>query len=193
MQKKDIEIFYPISQAAWRQWLQQNHSFQQAVWLVFYNKASAKPSITWSEAVDEALCFGWIDSKKITIDKETAHQYFSKRKARSTWSRINKDKVQQLIAEGRMTKAGLASIETAKQNGSWTLLDEVEELTIPEDLEAAFITSPTAKEYFLSLSKSAKKAILQWLVLARQPQTKQKRITEIVACAAQQQKPKQFG
>ena len=86
----ETEVFYPTSLAEWRKWLAKNHLSQQSVWLVFHSKSSKKPSITWSEAVDVALCFGWIDSKKIKIDHETSHQFFSKRKPNSTWSKINK-------------------------------------------------------------------------------------------------------
>src|SRR4051812_42240089 len=104
MPEKDIEIYYPASQAEWRQWLQKNHGLKQSVWLVLYNKASLQPTISWSVAVDEALCFGWIDSKKVSIDKERSHQFFSRRKAKSTWSKINKEKIERLIADGLMTE-----------------------------------------------------------------------------------------
>lgn len=190
MEKKEIEIFYPTSQIAWRKWLEKNHLSKQAVWLVFYNKKSEQKSITWSEAVDVALCFGWIDSKKVKIDAETSHQFFSKRKPKSTWSKINKEKVEKLIEQGLMTEAGLRSIETAKQNGSWTILDGVEELIIPEDLEAVFADKPNAKDFFLGLSKSVKKIILAWLVFAKTNETRQKRINEIVESAGQNLKPK---
>ena len=110
MQKDEIEIFYPASQAEWRLWLQQNHFSKKAVWLVFYNKKSKNKSITWSDVVDEALCFGWIDSKKISIDKETSHQFFSKRKPKSTWSKINKNKVEKLIEQGLMKEAGFVQL-----------------------------------------------------------------------------------
>jgi len=190
MEKKEIEIFYPTSQTAWRKWLEKNHLSKQAVWLVFYNKKSEQKSITWSEAVDVALCFGWIDSKKVKIDAETSHQFFSKRKPKSTWSKINKEKVEKLIEQGLMTEAGLRSIETAKQNGSWTILDGVEELIIPEDLEAVFADKPNAKDFFLGLSKSVKKIILAWLVFAKTNETRQKRINEIVESAGQNLKPK---
>ncbi|GEM59248.1 YdeI/OmpD-associated family protein [Flavobacterium columnare] len=93
MQKKEIEIFYPTSQTMWRKWLQENHLSKQAVWLVFYNKKSEIKSITWSDAVDEALCFGWIDSKKISIDKETSHQFFSKRKPKALGRKSTKKKL----------------------------------------------------------------------------------------------------
>ena len=118
MPEKETQVFYPESQVAWRKWLEENHKTEQAVWLVFYNKSSPRASISWSNAVDEALCFGWIDSKKIKIDPETSHQFFSKRKSKSTWSKINKDKVERLIEHGLMNEAGFLSIEIAKQNGA---------------------------------------------------------------------------
>ncbi|TJZ53318.1 hypothetical protein FAZ15_18390 [Sphingobacterium olei] len=190
MEKKEIEIFYPKSLTAWRKWLEKNHVSKQAVWLVFYNKKSELKSITWSEAVNIALCFGWIDSKKVKIDEETAHQFFSKRKPISTWSKINKEKVGKLIEQGLMTEAGLRSIETAKQNGSWKFLDEVEELIIPADLDAAFANKPNAKDFFLNLSKSVRKIILTWLVFAKTTETRQKRINEIIESAEQSLRPK---
>ena len=190
MQKKEVEIFYPTSLTAWRKWLEKNHLCKQAVWLVFYKKGSGKKSITWSEAVDVALCFGWIDSKRVKIDEESSHQFFSKRKAKSTWSKINKEKTDLLHKKGLITESGYESIKIAKQIGSWTILDEVEALLIPKDLEAEFKTTPNSKDFFLSLSKSTRKAILQWLVLAKRPETRQKRITEIVDLAGQKQKPR---
>ena len=114
---KDIKVFHPTSLAAWRKWLQQHHASKQAVWLVFHTKASSKRSISWSDAVDVALSFGWIDSKKISIGDGVSHQYFCKRKEKSTWSKINKEKVQRLIEDGLMTKAGAETIATAKQKG----------------------------------------------------------------------------
>ncbi len=186
--KEEIEIFYPETQAEWREWLEKHHISRQSVWMVFYNKNSAKPSITWSEAVDVALCFGWIDSKKIKIDHETSHQFFCKRKAKSTWSKVNKQKTVWLIAEGLMTEAGLRSIEIARQNGSWTMLDDVEELIVPDDLERALRAQPDAQDYFVSLSKSAKKAVLHWLIMAKRHETRQKRIEEIVDLASKRMK-----
>ena len=190
MQKKEVEVFYPASLTAWKKWLEKNHLSKQAVWLVFYNKASDKKSIAWTDAVDVSLCFGWIDSKKVKIDEQRSHQFFSKRKTQSTWSKINKEKVQRLISNGLMSDAGFKSIEIAKQNGSWKILDEVEKLIIPKDLDKEFKTKKGSKDFFLSLSKSIRKAILQWLVLAKRPETRQKRITEIVELAGQQKKPK---
>lgn len=184
--------FYPTSLSAWRKWLEKNHLSKQSVWLVFHTRSSGKVSLSWSEAVDVALCFGWIDGKKIKIDDETSHQYFSKRKPRSTWSKINKEKVKQLIDLGQMTQAGYDSIENAKKNGSWTILDEVEELIIPNDLEKAFKKHEGSKDYFLSLSKTVRKMMLQWLVLARRAETRQRRIEEIAILAGQKRRPKPF-
>lgn len=192
MEKEVIETFCPASQQDWREWLIENHSSKQSVWLVYYKKKSNIPTINYSDAVDEALCFGWIDSTKKSLDDDTFMQFFCKRKPNSVWSKINKGKVEQLINNGLMTKAGLDRIETAKQNGSWKILDDVEELNIPEDLAKALDAKPGSKAYFLSLSKSVRKSILQWLVLAKRSETKQKRIMEIAELAAQKMKPKQF-
>jgi uncharacterized protein YdeI (YjbR/CyaY-like superfamily) len=192
MPSKEIDTFCPASRQAWRQWLIKNHSSKQAVWLVYGKKKSGLPTITWSEAVEEALCFGWIDSIKKSIDSERFIQFFSKRKPNSTWSKINKIKIQRLAKQDFLTAAGYTSVETAKANGSWTILDDVEKLIIPKDLEIQFLSNPGSGDFFLSLSKSVRKAMLQWLVLAKKADTRQKRITEIAELAAQKLKPKQF-
>lgn len=191
-EKKDPAVFCPANRRQWRRWLQANHRKERSVWLIYYKKKANMPTITWSEAVDEALCFGWIDSTARPVDDEKFMQFFTRRKPGSVWSKINKEKVQRLIDEGLMTPAGYESIEAAKQNGSWSILDQVEELKIPRDLEKEFRSYPGSKAYFKSLSRSVKKSILQWLVLAKRPETRQKRITEIASLAAQKLKPKQF-
>lgn len=188
----EFETFSPKSRQEWREWLKENHDIKQSVWLIYYKKESKQPSIIYSDAVDEALCFGWIDSKAMPMDSNRYRQFFCRRKPKSVWSKINKEKVERLTLEGLMTKAGFESIEVAKQNGSWTTLDEAEALIIPDDLEAAFRDLPEAREFYLSLSRSDKRNILQWLVLAKRPETRQNRIGEIVSLAAQGQKPKQF-
>jgi uncharacterized protein YdeI (YjbR/CyaY-like superfamily) len=190
MQKNEIETFCPPSQKEWRKWLQKNHAAKQSVWLICYKKESNKPTIAWSTAVDEALCFGWIDSIRKTLDEERFIQFFSKRKPTGTWSKVNKEKINQLIDKGLMVAAGFASIEKAKQNGSWTILDDVEELKIPKDLAAAFKSKPWSKDFFLSLSKSVQKVSLQWIVLAKRAETRQKRIAEIAELCFQKKKPK---
>jgi len=189
---EEPETFYPKGRKHWRTWLQKNHNKKQSVWLVCYKKITKIPTISWSDAVDEALCFGWIDSKRKPIDEEKFIQFFGKRKAKSAWSKINKAKVECLAGEGLMSKAGFDAIEVAKKNGSWTLLDEVEELKIPADLQKAFRKQPSAKKYFSGFSRSKKRMILQWIALAKRPETTQKRIDEAVKDASQNLMPKQF-
>ena len=193
MNKQEIEQFYPETKQHWRKWLETNHIHKDAVWLIFYKKHTGKPSVNWSDAVDEALCFGWIDSKGETIDKDTFRQYFCKRKPNSTWSKINKQKIETLAAKGLIAQAGFDVIDIAKQNGSWTILDEVEELMIPSELEKTFESFENSKDYFSSLSKSKQKVLLQWIALAKTDTTRQKRIFEIAENASKKQQPKQFS
>ncbi len=192
MSDQEMVTFCPTNRQDWRNWLLENHRSRQSVWLVYYKIKSGKPTLNYNDAVDEALCFGWIDSKAKPIDDERFMQFFSKRKPKSVWSKINKEKVGRLIAEGLMTDAGFESIAIAKQNGFWSILDTAESLEIPHDLEAEFQKYPDSKDYFLNLSRSDKRNILQWLVLAKRIETRQKRIKEIVELAGQRQKPKQF-
>lgn len=186
------ETFYPKNRQEWRDWLEHNHDKKQSIWLIYYKKKSNVSTVSYSDAVDEALCFGWIDSKTKPLDKQSFMQFFSRRKEKSVWSKVNKEKIERLTKEGLMTKAGFDCIEIAKQNGSWTILDEAEALVIPADLETAFETKQNAKSYFFSLSRSDKRNILQWLVLAKRQETRDKRIAEIVQLAEIGQKPKQF-
>jgi uncharacterized protein YdeI (YjbR/CyaY-like superfamily) len=192
MPDKEIKTYCPKSRSDWRKWLEKNHQSEQSVWLIYYKKSTKIASITWSDAVDEALCFGWIDSTKKTIDQERYMQYFSRRKAKSNWSKINKEKVSKLIQNKLMTKAGFESIERAKQNGSWTLIDEVEALLIPEDLKEELANYHGSMEYFDSLSNSEKKGLLYWVLSAKRTETRQKRILEIAENASNNLKPKQF-
>ena len=160
--------------------------------MVYYQKKSNRSTLAWSEAVDEALCFGWIDSLAKPIDAERYMQFFSRRKPTSVWSRINKEKVERLIHEGLMAQAGLDVIDRAKSNGSWAILDDAEALIIPADLEEELQKKPNARAYFLGLCKSDKRNHLQWLVLAKRPETRQKRIVDIIESAEQGLKPKPF-
>lgn len=180
MQKKVITTFCPASQQEWRGWLQENHLLKQSVWLVYYKKKAGVPSISWSQAVGEAICFGWIDSKRMPLDEDRFIQLFTQRKPSSTWSKINKGKIQRLIHEGLMTPVGHQSIETAKQNGSWTSLDEVEDLIIPVDLKQELEKSSSVLNLFLSSSKSLRKSILLQLATAKRAETRQKRINVII-------------
>ncbi|WP_316797451.1 YdeI/OmpD-associated family protein [Pedobacter agri] len=192
MASNEIEKIYRKNRKEWRSWLEKNHQSIPSVWLVQYKKSANKPTISWVEAVEEAICFGWIDSIRKSIDEERFIQFFTKRKPKSAWSKINKVKVLELIEAGLMTEAGYESITRAKENGSWIILDEVEELLIPNELDIEFNKKPEAKEFFLGLSKSVRKAILQWIAFAKRPETKAKRIEEVVELASRKLKPKQF-
>ena len=192
MPSKEIETYCPNSPAEWRKWLAENHQSKQSIWLIYYRASTKIPSLSWSEAVDEALCFGWIDSTKKTIDDARYMQYFSRRKPSSTWSKVNKDKVAHLTQSNLMAKAGFDVIETAKQNGNWSLMDDVEKLIVPEDLKSALDANGSAMEFYQRQSKSIKKILLHWVVVAKRPETRKKRIAEIVAAAAEGLKPKQF-
>lgn len=189
LEKKTITI---NTRQEWREWLMQNHHSVQNIWLICNTKKSGLPTVSWGELVDEALCFGWIDSTRKTVDSNSFMQLYGKRKIKSIWSKINKEKVQKLIDEGLMQPAGLESIDIAKENGSWTSLDSVEELLIPSDLEHAFTAHAGSKDYFLSLSKTVKKMMLHWVTFAKRPETRKKRINELVEHAAKKQRPERF-
>lgn len=187
----DLPTVTPADRAAWRAWLEANHATAAGVWLVFYKKGSGQPTITYDEMLDEALCFGWIDSKAVSLDERRYKQLITPRKPKGVWSGINKAKVEKLVAEGRMTEAGLAAIERAKANGAWTALDAVEALTIPEDLAAALAADADAARHFAAFNPSSKKNILFWIASAKRPETRQKRIAETVALAAKNVKSRQ--
>lgn len=179
-----IEIFHAKDRHAWRNWLQKNHEKKTSVWLQYYKPNSGKARVAQSDAVEEALCFGWIDSKANKLDEVSSVQFFSRRKPKSNWSKINKNRVEKLLNEGMIVPAGLAVIEEAKRNGSWDALNEVEELILPPDLIKALEKNKKAMNYFHSFPKSSRKIILQWIYSAKQVETRKKRITETVKLAA---------
>jgi uncharacterized protein YdeI (YjbR/CyaY-like superfamily) len=151
---------------------------------VIYKKGSATSSVNYEEAVEEALCYGWIDSRPQKRDEECFLLTFSKRKPKSVWSALNKKRLEKLIADGKMTPAGLATIEIAKENGSWTSIDKVEAMEMPEALTKAFKKNKRAKENFDAFPPSAKKGIYQWIITAKTDETRNKRVIETVELAA---------
>jgi uncharacterized protein YdeI (YjbR/CyaY-like superfamily) len=166
----------------WRRWLQEHHNTESEIWLVYYKAHVSKESIRYAEAVEEALCFGWIDSQVRRIDDEKFMQRYTPRKEDSNWSASNKARVQKLIRQGMMTPAGLDKIKIAKRNKSWDRLTEIEsEMRIPDDLAAAFSANPTAMENYNNLAPSHKKQYLWWLKSAKRASTRQTRIREIIA------------
>jgi uncharacterized protein YdeI (YjbR/CyaY-like superfamily) len=187
-----IPAFYAKNQQAWRKWLEKNHASQKAVWLIIYKKESGIPSIYYPEAVDEALCFGWIDSKPNKRDEESYYQFFSQRKPKSNWSAVNKKKVERLLAENRIAPAGLAMIDLAKKTGTWTTLDKIYALEMPEVLKKAFAKNKIAKQYFEAFPPSTKKGIYEWIQNAKTPATREKRVAETVSKASQNIRANQY-
>ena len=184
--------FLAHDRAEWRAWLAQNHWAATGVWLVFYKKGSGKPHLSYDEAVEEALCFGWIDSKPGKLDDERSMQYYSPRKPKSNWSKPNKERAEWLTAAGLMTENGLKMVELAKQTGTWTALDEVEALVVPPDLQAELEARPPAAAHFGAFPRSVKRGILEWLQNAKTPETRQKRITETARLAAENIRANQY-
>ncbi len=187
-----VEQFYAHDRREWRKWLEEHHATSSGVWLIYYKKGSGKPRVEYAEAVEEALCFGWIDSRTNKIDDERYIQLFSPRKPKSPWSQSNKERIVRLIEQGLMTAAGLEKIEAAKKNGSWNTYDHIEELAVPDDLKAALVANQTAQEYFSAFSSSSKKTILWWIASAKRPETRAKRIAETVRLAAQNLKANHY-
>lgn len=178
-----METFYAKDRAAWRRWLHRNHQKADGIWFIFYKKASGKPTVEYNDAVEEALCFGWIDGKVKTIDGERYRQLFTPRKPKSMWAQSNKDRVKRLIAAGLMTDAGMGAITVAKSNGAWSAYDAVEKLVIPPDLKKALAAVPKAAKNFDAFAPSARRGILQWIQSAKRPETRAKRIAETARMA----------
>jgi uncharacterized protein YdeI (YjbR/CyaY-like superfamily) len=184
----DAPHIEPVDRAAWRAWLEANHATTSGVWLIAPRAARDRP-VSYDEAVEEALCFGWIDGTAGSVDEHRSKQYFAPRRSGSGWARTNKARVERLLATGRLAPAGLATIERAKADGSWTLLDSVERLEIPADLAAALAASPPAREQWDAFPPSVRRAALAQLVVARRPQTRARRIEAIVTRAQRGERP----
>ena len=183
---------YAEDRQAWRAWLQGHHDKEKNVWLIIYHTKSKTPSVVYDEAVEEALCFGWIDSKPNKRDHESYLLFLAKRNPKSNWSRLNRERAERMLEQGRMTQAGLEMIETAKQNGTWAALEAVQDSVIPQDLEQAFQKSETAWKNFSAFPPSSKRIILEWILNAKRPQTRQKRIDETVELAARNVKANHY-
>lgn len=194
MENKRTE-YYPKNRKAWRNWLQKNHAAATHVWLIMYKKDTGKPSVTYDEVVEEALCFGWIDSKPNKRDDESYFLFIAPRKPKSPWSALNKKRIEKLLQQNKIEPAGLQKIEEAKNNGSWILLDKIESLEMPAVLDKAFTKNKQALKNFMAFPPGVKKQTYQWIISAKTEQTLQKRVTETVSLAekntrANQWKPK---
>lgn len=173
----------------WRSWLESNHGTSGGIWLVYYKVKSGVPSVTYDQAVEEALCFGWIDSRVNPVDERRYRQVFTPRKAGSTWSKLNKERIERLAADGRIAAAGWAVIERAKADGTWTVLDDVEALLLPDDLVAALDAQPVARANWEAFPDSAKKPALYGILSAKRPETRHRRIEKIVERALRNERP----
>jgi uncharacterized protein YdeI (YjbR/CyaY-like superfamily) len=176
----ELEEHYFKSDEEWRQWLHDNHVVSKGVYLIFYKVDHDNDSMRWEEAVKVALCYGWIDSTVKSLGNGKRRQYFTPRNPKSVWSALNKKYIEDLMSSNLMHNKGLETIKIAKQNGSWTALDAVENGVIPEDLQAAFDNNPLAFENYNSFSPSYRKSYLYWLNHAKREDTRAKRISEIV-------------
>lgn len=190
--KNGTKTFHAKTRNDWRKWLLKNHKKEKSIWLIIYKKESKIKSVYYPEAVEEALCFGWIDSKPNKRDNESFYQFFSKRNPKSNWSAVNKKKVEKLINAGLMTEVGLEMIELAKKTGTWTALDNVENLTIPEDLIKALKKEKSAFENFEAFPRSVKRGILEWIQNAKKAETREKRINETASLASKNIRANQY-
>jgi uncharacterized protein YdeI (YjbR/CyaY-like superfamily) len=186
--RDEYEHVHAETRDEWRRWLAVNHAGAPGAWLVSWRKRTGKPSVGYAESVEEALCFGWIDSVQRTLDEERTAQLFTPRRAGSRWSSSNKERVERLLAAGLMEPTGLAAVEAAKASGAWTALDEVEALVVPDDLAAA-LASRGAGGQWEAYPPSVKRGILQWLLDAKRPETRAKRIAETADAAAKGRRP----
>ncbi len=182
----------PATRAAWRAWLARNHGRGRGIWLVTLRKASGKPRITYEDAVEEALCFGWIDSKPRALDAARTMLWFAPRKPGSGWSRPNKLRIARLVELGRMSAPGSAVVEAAKRDGSWSKLDDVEDLVVPPDLADALRRHRGAAAHFAAFPKSARRGILEWIANAKLAATRARRVEETARLAALNQRANQW-
>ncbi|GIZ09874.1 YdeI family protein [Flavobacterium sp. UMI-01] len=180
MLNKETELYFKNT-TEWRAWLEINHANCTGIDLIFYKVGSVQESMRWEEAVQVALCFGWIDSTVRKIDDEKRKQRFGPRKPKSVWSKLNKTYIEKLDKEGLLHESGYTAIQIAKENGSWESLDAVEAYAIPPDLEKAFTENPTAYINYKAFAPSYRKSYLYWLNQAKREATRTARIIEIIA------------
>jgi uncharacterized protein YdeI (YjbR/CyaY-like superfamily) len=171
------------SRNEWRKWLEKNYQSEKSVWLIIYHKDSKIKSIYYDEAVEEAICFGWIDSIARKRDDDSKYQFFAQRKPKSNWSKLNRERAEKMIVERRITPAGLALIDLAKKTGTWEALTDVQNAVIPDDLQKLFNQHTTAFKNFQAFPPSSKRIILEWILNAKKPETRKQRITQTVALA----------
>ena len=178
------ELVHLRDRAAWRRWLERNHATAKGVWVVSWRTQTGKPRVEYDALVEEALCFGWIDGHQKPVDDERIMQLLTPRRPGSAWASSNKKRVASLEQAGAMTEAGRRVIEAAKADGSWNRFDSADALEIPTDLKAALARNAAAARNFDAFTDAAKRAILRWLIDAKRPETRAKRVGETARLAA---------
>ncbi len=193
MSSSELKTLYAKDRKAWRTWLEKNHAKSPGVWLIYYKKNSGKKRLEYNDAVEEALCFGWIDSTSRPLDEKKYMQRFTPRKIKSGWSSLNKERIQRMIDQGLMSAAGLAKIGIAKKNGSWESLDKiyapVEQLEIPEDLAKAYSKNKKAKTNFENFPVFTRRQFLCWISSAKREETRKARVKHAVLMCAANKRP----
>lgn len=186
--RDDAPSIHPADRAAWRAWLEANHATARGVHVVSWRSRTGRPRLEYEDAISEALCFGWVDSSGGVIDEERARLYFAPRRPGSVWAASNRARVARLIADGQMTSAGLAAVERAKADGSWTVLEAAEQLEVPADLAGALDARPQAAANFAAFPPSARKMALSWIATAKRAETRTRRIAEVADAAARNER-----
>jgi uncharacterized protein YdeI (YjbR/CyaY-like superfamily) len=185
---KGRPIVHPETRAELRAWLEEHHATSAGVWLASWKKVTGRRAVPYDDIVEEALCFGWIDSTANTIDAERAAVLFTPRRKGSGWSALNKRRLEKLLPSGLLTPAGLAAIERAKADGSWTAYDAAERLEEPPELAVALDARPPARANWDRFAPSARKGILWWVLSAKRPETRDRRVAAVVEAAAENRK-----
>jgi uncharacterized protein YdeI (YjbR/CyaY-like superfamily) len=183
--KNGIQAIHAQSDLEWREWLAQHGQSEKSVWLIVYHKQARVPMVFYNEAIEQALCFGWIDSKAIKRDAQSTYLMFTPRKPNGTWSNVNKERIQRMTAKGLMNPREQALIDLARQSGAWDLLTNADNGVIPEDLQALFNENRLAFQHFQAFPRSSKSLILGWIEKAKRPETRQARIVKTVELAVQ--------
>jgi uncharacterized protein YdeI (YjbR/CyaY-like superfamily) len=188
------ETFLAPTREAWRTWLAEHHATSAQIWLVLGKKDSGVQTVTLEEATEEALCFGWVDSVQKRIDDRTHALRFTPRRPKSVWSQSNKDRVERLIAQGRMTPAGLALVEAGKASGQWEAATQRDVLLAPPpELQAALAARPGAQDGFARWPASHRKQLIYWVAEAKRPETRRRRIDEVIRRSEAAQAPEADG
>ena len=181
--KNGVQVFYAKTRDEWRNWLTENCQSEKSVGLIVYHKKSKTPSVHFREAIEEAVCFGWVDSRADKRDDESFYLLFSQRNLKSSWGKVSKERAEKMIKAGLMTVHGQAIIDLAKETGTWNTLADAHNAVIPDDLQKLFDKNKTAFENFQSFSSSSKRIILEWILKAKKSETRQKRIVQAVELA----------